>query len=106
VLFDPSLKREVALRERAVARSVARLNATKGAVTTSTYVSYRSGKPFVLDEFTVTARMATGAMAETTLEALLEKAELMMVEPDPGVAWDEPIALAKEDDEPPAPTSR
>jgi len=94
VLFDPSLKTETAIREAATAESIAKVRATPGLVMSSTYICYRSGKPFAVDDFNVTERMATGALPPGTLQAHIDKGEITVVESDPRADWGGPVVIA------------
>jgi hypothetical protein len=90
LLLDPSFKKEVAIREQAMAEGIAELRAAPGEVMSSTYACYRADK-FTVDEFNVTQRMVTGVLQAKTLRNLMRKGQLTDLEIDPRADWDEPV---------------
>jgi hypothetical protein len=88
LFFDPSLKTEIALREKATADTVARVRATSGPVLCTTFVCYRSGKPFAVDRFNVDQRIAVGSLPRNVLKARIRSGALTDVFPDPLADWD------------------
>jgi hypothetical protein len=91
LLFDPSFQAEMALREKATAMTIAKVRSTPGAVMSTNYACYRSGKPFAVDKFNLKQRMKTGALPETTLRSLIDNGQLTVVKPDPIEDWESPI---------------
>ena len=57
LFWDPSLQTEIAIREKAMAMSVAQVRGTPGDVRCSNLVCYRSGKPFAMDSYTTGQRI-------------------------------------------------
>jgi hypothetical protein len=88
LFFDPSLKTEIALREKAMADTVARVRDTSGPVLCTTFVCYRSGKPFAVDRFNVEQRIAAGALPRNVLKSRIRSGALTDVFPDPLADWD------------------
>jgi hypothetical protein len=96
LLFDPSFKIEIAIREEAMAASIARVRSIPGAVVGPNVVCYRAGKPFVVDKFNATQRMATGALPSTTLKEMIASGSLTEVTSDPRSDWDNPVGKKKQ----------
>ncbi len=90
LLFDKTLRYEIGIREQAMADSVALVKATRGNVMCSNFVCYRAGKPYAVDRFNVSQRMARGTLPRTTYSDLIKRGELTKVETDPRADWDEP----------------
>jgi dolichyl-phosphate-mannose-protein mannosyltransferase len=80
LVFDPSFKNEIAMRERAMTDSVERVRRIPGDVQCSTLVSYRAGKPFVVDRFNVEQRILAGALPEDVVAARVASGSLTIVE--------------------------
>jgi hypothetical protein len=91
LLFDPSFQTEITIREQVTEEAIAKVRATPGPVMSSTFVCYRSGKPFAVDKFNVTQRMATGALPPKTLRSLLVSGQLTEVRPDLLADWENPV---------------
>jgi hypothetical protein len=91
LLFDPSFKAEIAIREEAMVATIAKVRSIPGEVMSSNFVCYRAGKPFVIDKFNVSQRMATGALPTNTIKAMIANGRLTEVIPDPRTEWDHPV---------------
>ncbi len=80
LIFDRSFKNEIAMRERAMTDSVQRVRRVPGDVLCSTLVSYRAGKPFAVDRFSVEQRILAGALPEDVIDARVASGTLTIVE--------------------------
>jgi hypothetical protein len=80
LVFDPSFKNEIAMRERAMTEAVEHVRRIPGDVQCSTLVSYRAGKPFVVDRFNVEQRILAGALPEDVIAARVVSGSLTIVE--------------------------
>ena len=87
LVFDPGFRREIAAREKAVAESVARVRATSGDVFCSTFVSYRSGKRFVVDAFSTSERIKAGALPPDAITREVARGKFRVEETDPLTRW-------------------
>lgn len=90
MVFDPSFKAEIAVREAAMADSVALARNTPGEVTCATLVCYRAGK-LTVDRFNVDQRIATGHLPADTLTKRFHDGSLTHVVIDPRADWDKPL---------------
>lgn len=95
LFFDRSMKTEIAIREKAMADSVARVRATPGDVMSSMLVCYRAGKPFVVDNFNLHQRIATGAVPPDVLSRRRNDGTLTKVDPDPRSEWLNPLVSGR-----------
>jgi hypothetical protein len=89
--FDPVFRGEIARREGAMRASVAKVRGTPGEVLTAAAVSYRAGKPFVVDMFNFQQRVKAGQFPATILDDLVAEGRLTRVVPDPLHAWCNPL---------------
>jgi hypothetical protein len=91
LVFDRSFINEIATRERAMTDSVERVRRIPGDVMCGKYmlVSYRAGKPFVVDTFNTEQRILAGALpkAKDPISARVAAGTLTIVEVDPGAHW-------------------
>ena len=87
LVFDPGFQVEIAAREKAMADSVASVRATPGNVSSSTFVSYRSGKPFVVDAFNANERIKAGALPQDAITRNVIRGTLTVEETDPLSRW-------------------
>jgi hypothetical protein len=87
LVFDRSFIKEIAIREQAMADSVQRVRRVPGDVLCSPLISYRSGKPFVVDSFNVQQRILAGALPRDAITARVAAGTLTIVEVDPRARW-------------------
>ena len=89
LVFDSSFRNEIAMRERAMTDSVERVRRIPGDVTCgrNMLVTYRAGKPFVVDAFNVQQRILAGALPENAITARVAAGTLTIVEVDPRSHW-------------------
>ena len=91
LVFDRSFINEIAMRERAMTDSVERVRRIPGDVMCGKYmlVSYRAGKPFVVDTFNTEQRILAGALpkAKDAITARVAAGTLTIVEVDPRARW-------------------
>ena len=89
LIFDSSFRNEIAMRERAMAESVERVRRIPGDVTCGKYllVSYRAGKPFVVDAFNAQQRILAGALPKDAITARVAAGTLTVVDVDPRIRW-------------------
>ena len=87
LVFDSGFRTEIAAREKAMADSVASVRATPGDVFCSTFVSYRSGKPFVVDVFNTNERIKAGALPQDAIARNVVRGTLTDKETDPLTRW-------------------
>src|SRR5215831_16414173 len=69
MLVDRRFKKEIAIREQAMADSVERVRSTPGDVLCPMLISYRAGKPFVVDSFNAEQRISAGALPKDDITA-------------------------------------
>jgi hypothetical protein len=87
LVFDPSFQMEIAVREKAMVESVARVRATPGDVYSSLFVCYRSGKPFAIDDFNANERIKGGTLPQDAINGRVIRGTLTVVEADPLSWW-------------------
>jgi len=89
LVFDPSFRNEIVMRERAMTDSVERVRRIPGDVTCgrNMLVNYRAGKPFVVDAFNAEQRISAGALPKDAISARVAAGELTIVEVDPRARW-------------------
>ena len=89
LVFDRSFKNDIATREQAMTDSVERVRRITGDVTCGRdmLVSYRAGKPFVVDKFNTQQRIAAGALPKDAITSRVAAGTLTIVEVDPRVRW-------------------
>jgi hypothetical protein len=89
LLFDSSFRNEIAMRERAMTDSVERVRRIPGDVTCGRdmLVSYRAGKPFVVDAFNAEQRILAGALPRDAISARVAAGTLTIVEVDRLARW-------------------
>jgi hypothetical protein len=78
---------EIAIREQAMADSVQRVQQVPGDVLCPPLVSYRSGKPFMVDAFNVQQRISAGVLPKDAITARVAAGTLTTVEVDPRARW-------------------
>ena len=91
LLVDRRFKNEIAIREQAMADSVERVRKTPGDVLCPMLISYRAGKPFVIDNFNAKQRMSAGALPEDAVTARVAAGTLTIVKTDPRARWTKPF---------------
>lgn len=91
LFFDPTFQTEIAIRERAIADSIAAVRAEPGAVMTSNFVCYRSGKPFTIDDFNTKQRILAGALPPDALTSLILSKKVSIVKKDRRGDWYDPL---------------
>lgn len=91
MVFDPSFHNEIALREAAMARSVVRVRGTPGDVICDNLVSYRAGKPFVVDVFNTDQRILAGALPADAVSARIANGNLTFIKAERLADWDNPV---------------
>jgi hypothetical protein len=89
LVFDSSFRNEIAVRERAMNDSVERVRRIPGDVTCGRdmLVSYRAGKPFVVDAFNAQQRILAGALPKDVISARVTAGTLTIVNVDPRARW-------------------
>jgi hypothetical protein len=87
MVFDRSFINEIAIREQAMADSVQRVQQVPGDVLCPPLVSYRSGKPFMVDVFNVQQRISAGVLPKDAITARVAAGTLTTVEVDPRARW-------------------
>jgi len=92
LLVDHRFKNEIAIREQAMADSVERVRKTPGDVLCPALVSYRAGKPFVVDKFNAKQRMSAGAFRDA-VTARVAAGTLTIVKTDRRARWTKPFRL-------------
>ena len=91
LIFDSSFRNEIAMRQQAMSDSIERVRRIPGDVTCGRdmLVSYRAGKPFVLDAFNAHQRILAGALPKDAIAARVAAGTLTIVEVDPRARWPE-----------------
>jgi hypothetical protein len=87
LVFDADFRTEIAAREKAVADSVASVRAIPGDVFCSTFISYRSGKPFVVDAFSTNERIKAGVLPQDAITRNVIRGKFTVKETDPLTRW-------------------
>lgn len=87
VLFDRGFHAEIAEREAAMERTVARIRATPGDTLSCNLACYWAGKPFVIDSFNVRQRIAAGQLPPDVVDRLLASGRVTYVVEAPGLRW-------------------
>jgi hypothetical protein len=93
MLVNPRFKNEIAIREQAMADSVERVRKIPGDVLCPMLISYRAGKPFVVDEFNAEQRMLAGALPKDAITARIAAGTLTVVKTEPGARWTKEFRL-------------
>jgi hypothetical protein len=92
MLVDRRFKNEIAIREQAMADSVERVRKTPGDVLCPALISYRAGKPFIVDKFNAKQRMSAGGMRDA-VTARVAAGTLTIVKTDRRARWTKPLRL-------------
>ena len=92
LLVDRRFKNEIAIREQAMADSVERVRKTPGDVLCPALISYRAGKPFVIDKFYAKQRMSAGAFRDA-VTARVAARTLTIVKTDRRARWTKPFRI-------------
>jgi hypothetical protein len=92
LLVDRRFKNEIAIREQAMAESVESVRKTPGDVLCPALISYRAGKPFVIDKFNAKQRMSAGAFWDA-VTARVAAGTLTIVKTDRRARWTKPLQL-------------
>jgi hypothetical protein len=87
LIVDRSFINEIAMRERAMTDSVERVRSIQGDVLCPALVSYRAGKPFVVDKFNTEQRIKAGALPENAITARVAAGTLTVVDADQRARW-------------------
>jgi hypothetical protein len=96
LLVDRHFKNEIAIREQAMADSVERVRRTPGEVLCPMLISYRAGKPFVVDDFNAEQRMSAGALPKDAITARVAAGTLTIVKTDPRARWTKSFRLKRD----------
>ena len=92
LLVDRRFKNEIAIREQAMAESVESVRKTPGDVLCPALISYRAGKPFVIDKFNAKQRMSAGAFRDA-VTARVAAGTLTIVKTDRRARSTKPLQL-------------
>jgi hypothetical protein len=95
MLVDRRFKKEIAMREQAMADSVDCVRKTPGDVLCPMLISFRAGKPFAVDNFNVKQRMLAGALPKDAVTARIAAGTLTIVKTDPLASWTNPFRLRR-----------
>lgn len=87
LLFDRGFHAEIAAREAAMERTVARIRATPGDTLSCNLACFWAGKPFVIDSFNVRQRILTGRLPPDVVDRLLASGRVTYVPEAPGLRW-------------------
>ena len=89
LIFDSGFRNEIVMRERAMTDSIERVRRIPGDVTCgrNMLVTYRAGKPFVVDAFNAEQRILAGALPKDAISARVAAGTLTIVEVDPRARW-------------------
>jgi len=87
LFFDRNFHAEIAARERATATTVMRTKAVAGGVFGDVYPTYRAGKPFLVDTFSLQQRIHTGRLPPDVLVRFVKQNGLAVVEADRNFSW-------------------
>jgi len=89
LIFDANFRKEIAMREQIMTDSVERVRRIPGDVTCgkNMLVSYRAGKPFVVDTSNVEQRILAGALPKDVIAARVAAGTLTIVEVDQRARW-------------------
>ena len=87
LFFDPGFQEEIAMRDAAMRESVAKAKETPGDVLSAAIVSYRAGKPFIVDTFNFQQRVKAGELSNRALEDRIAAGTLTRVQANPYAAW-------------------
>jgi hypothetical protein len=98
LIFDRSFINEIAMREQEMSDSVERVRRIPGDVLSGALISYRAGKPFVVDEFNVEQRIVAGALPKDAITARVAAGSLTIVEVDRRTHWSKPADLSPTDE--------
>jgi len=80
-----------------MADSVERVRRTPGDVLRPTLISYRAGKPFVVDHFNTEQRMLAGALPKDAITARVAAGVLTIVKTDPRARWTKSFRVQRDD---------
>jgi uncharacterized membrane protein len=97
LLVSRRFKNEIAVREQAMADSVERVRRTPGDVFCPTLISYRAGKPFVVDHFNAEQRMLAGVLPKDAITARVAAGALTIVKTDPRARWTKDFRVQLDD---------
>jgi hypothetical protein len=89
LIFDSGFRNEIVMRERAMTDSTEHVRRIPGDVTCgrNMLVSYRAGKPLVVDPFNAEQRILAGALPKDAIAARVAAGTLTIVEVDPRSHW-------------------
>jgi hypothetical protein len=87
VVSDPSFRAEIATRQRIMAEEVERVRRIPGDVLCPLLVSYKAGKPFVVDTFNAEQRIAAGVLPKNAITERVTEGSLTIVEVDERARW-------------------
>ena len=86
-VISPAIQKDIVFREGMMALLTDRVRSVPGNVFSDSYLCYRAGKPFVVDEFNLDERMRAGQVAGDTISKRLANHALVKIESDPGIQW-------------------
>lgn len=91
LIFDSNFRKQIVTRERAMTDSVKQVRRMPGDVTCGRdmLVSYRAGKPFVVDTFNAQQRILAGALPKDAISARVAAGTLKIVHVNRRVRWPE-----------------
>jgi len=87
VVADPGFRAEIAARQRVMAEEVERVRRMLGDVLCPLLVSYKAGKPFVVDTFNAEERSSAGVLPNNAITGRVAKGSLTIVEVDERTRW-------------------
>jgi hypothetical protein len=88
LLTDRRFHEEIAARESAMQATIQRIKLTPGDVACSSLLAcFRSGKPFVVDNFNSVQRMRAGKLPPDAIQKLTSTGRLAIVPDDPILTW-------------------
>ena len=87
VVADPRFRDEIATRQRVMAEEVERVRRMPGEVLCPLLVSYRAGKPFVVDTFNAEQRISAGVLPKNAISGRVAEGSLTIVEVDERARW-------------------
>ena len=87
VAVDPSFRNEIAIRQRVMAEEVERVRRMLGDVLCPLLVSYKAGKPFVVDTFNAEERISAGVLPKNAITGRVAEGSLTIVEVDERARW-------------------
>lgn len=87
LVFDAGFRADAHARERITRQAVAEVRALPGDVLTSSYLTFRAGKPFAVDAFSTRQRILAGALPADAVEQRIARGDLTVYVADPRTRW-------------------